>query len=197
MAPLLVGLPAIFVSVSYRLAPAVRFPAPLEDTVSALAWTFRNIAAYGGDPGRIFIGGHSAGGHLASFAALRRDLLVKAGLPPDVVKGCFPVSTTFRFEIGQLEAMGKLLLARPEDAPQVSALNFLTGNRTPFYIAWGGRDFERVATTSPLAVEGLGANGTEVRFDIFPEADHFGAHLLLGEPGNVWVKTVREMVENG
>jgi acetyl esterase/lipase len=194
MAPLITELPAIFVSVSYRLAPTVRFPLPLEDTIAAVAWTYRNIREHGGDPERIFIGGHSAGGHLATFATLRIDLIAASGLPDDVIKGCFPVSSTFKFEIGQLEAMGKLLLERPEDAPQVSALNYITKRTAPFYITWGTKDFDRVMNTSALAVEKFKAVGTPVRSDVFPGADHFGAHILLGEPGNVWLKTVKDIV---
>jgi alpha-L-fucosidase 2 len=59
-----------WVSINYRLAPAHRWPAPLEDTRSALAWVRGNIGKHGGDPTRLAIMGHSAGGHLALMAAL-------------------------------------------------------------------------------------------------------------------------------
>ena len=90
MAPPIISLPAIFVSVSYRLAPSVKFPEPLEDTCDAVAWVFRNIRRYGGDPERIFIGGHSAGGHLAAMAALRCDHFTQRCLPANLIKACFP-----------------------------------------------------------------------------------------------------------
>jgi acetyl esterase/lipase len=57
------------VVVNYRLSPQVRLPAPVQDVARAFAWTHRHIAAYGGDPDRLFLCGHSAGGHLVSLLA--------------------------------------------------------------------------------------------------------------------------------
>src|SRR5438552_8211470 len=45
----------------YRLAPAVRYPAFLEDCARAVAWMRREATRFGGDPGRLFVMGHSAG----------------------------------------------------------------------------------------------------------------------------------------
>jgi acetyl esterase/lipase len=58
------------VSIDYRLGPANRWPALIVDVKRALAWVRENIAAYGGDPSFIAVSGGSAGGHLATLAAL-------------------------------------------------------------------------------------------------------------------------------
>ncbi|MEU8621903.1 alpha/beta hydrolase fold domain-containing protein [Streptomyces sp. NPDC048623] len=61
-------------SVEYRLAPAVRYPEPLEDAYAGLVWAAENAAELGVDPGRFVIGGKSAGGGLAAaLALLARD----------------------------------------------------------------------------------------------------------------------------
>jgi acetyl esterase/lipase len=57
------------VLINYRLSPFVRHPAHVRDVARAFAWVVRNIARYGGDPQRIVLGGHSAGGHLVSLLA--------------------------------------------------------------------------------------------------------------------------------
>ena len=67
MAPVFTAVPAIFVSVSYRLAPENRFPVPLDDCIDALAYVHRHIADHGGNPARIYVGGHS--GRRASVCA--------------------------------------------------------------------------------------------------------------------------------
>lgn len=60
----------VCVAMNYRLAPKHPFPAQIEDVKRAIAWTREHIASYGGDPAYLVITGGSAGGHLASLAAL-------------------------------------------------------------------------------------------------------------------------------
>ena len=61
IAPNITDLPAIFISGNYRLSPESKWPAQINDVADAVAWVFNNIDKYGGDPNRIFVGGHSAG----------------------------------------------------------------------------------------------------------------------------------------
>ena len=65
------GSGAVVISVGYRRAPEHRFPAALDDAYAVLAWTAEHAAELGIDPGRIAVGGHSAGAGLAAAVALR------------------------------------------------------------------------------------------------------------------------------
>ncbi len=80
------------VAVDYRLSPKAKAPAYIEDAAAAVAWTFTNIARYGGDTNRIFLSGHSAGGYLASLITLDRRSLAVYGVDPDRLAGLVPFS---------------------------------------------------------------------------------------------------------
>ncbi|MGE0609236.1 MAG: alpha/beta hydrolase [Pirellulales bacterium] len=81
----------VFVSTNYRLLPSVEMDVLTRDVAAALGWVHKNIAKHGGDPTRIFVGGHSAGAQLAALLCTDGRYLKEQGVPMDVLKGCVPV----------------------------------------------------------------------------------------------------------
>lgn len=81
----------VFVSTNYRLLPEVEMDVLIRDVAKSLGWVHKNIAAHGGDPGRIFVMGHSAGAQLAALLSIDDRYLKAEGVPFDVLKGCVPV----------------------------------------------------------------------------------------------------------
>jgi acetyl esterase/lipase len=81
----------VFVSTNYRLLPEVEMYELIGDVARSVGWVHRNIARYGGDPTRIFVGGHSAGAQLAALICTDDRYLKKEGMSFDVLKGCVPV----------------------------------------------------------------------------------------------------------
>jgi acetyl esterase/lipase len=67
--------------INYRLQPDVSWKEQVSDVADAVAWVKEHVGSYGGDSSRIFLAGHSAGGHLVSFATLSRALASQHGLP--------------------------------------------------------------------------------------------------------------------
>jgi predicted peptidase len=80
------------VAPSYRLNPQAKCPDYLNDAADAVAWTFKNIEKYGGDPNRIFVGGSSAGSYLAALITMDKSWLEKRGVDIDKIAGLIPVS---------------------------------------------------------------------------------------------------------
>ena len=81
----------VFVSTNYRLLPDVEMDVLIRDVAKSLGWVHRNIAKYGGDPKRIFVGGHSAGAQLAALICIDDRYLKEEGVSFAALKGCIPV----------------------------------------------------------------------------------------------------------
>jgi acetyl esterase/lipase len=81
---------------NYRLWPWVKHPEQIKDVARAFAWTHQHIGDYGGDPDNLFIGGHSAGGHLAALLATDEQYLKAEGLSLKDVRGAVTVSGVYR-----------------------------------------------------------------------------------------------------
>jgi arylformamidase len=82
------------VVVNYALCPAVTVAEIVRQSRAALSWTYRNAASFGGDPGRVHVAGHSAGGHLAAMLLLT-NWEGEYGLPRDVIKGACAINGLF------------------------------------------------------------------------------------------------------
>jgi acetyl esterase/lipase len=95
------------VTPDYRLSPKVKYPAYVDDAAAAFAWTVKHIAEHGGDPRKVFIGGHSAGATLALLVGMDANRLKPHGLTLGSVAGIAQVSAqvlthyTIREERGQ------------------------------------------------------------------------------------------------
>jgi acetyl esterase/lipase len=86
---------------SYRLMPQNPHPAQIEDAAAAFAWVYHNIAEYGGDVTRIYVVGHSAGGHLAALLALAPAYLKTHGIPVSAIRGVASMSGIY--DVGMLD----------------------------------------------------------------------------------------------
>ncbi len=82
----------IVVSVNYRLHPKVKNPVYIEDAAAAVAWSIRNISNYNGNPDKVYLTGHSAGGYLASMVTMDKSYLEKHGIDGDRLAGSIPFS---------------------------------------------------------------------------------------------------------
>jgi len=128
------------VAVDYRLNPHVKSPAYVEDAAAAVAWTFRNIEAYGGSPKRIFVSGHSAGGYLTSMIGLDRRWLADYEIDADQIAGLIPFSghTITHFTVRAERGIDGKQPIIDEMAP----LFHVRKDAPPLLLITGGRDIE-------------------------------------------------------
>ncbi len=93
-APAVVGRGIIWVPIDYGLAPDYTMSAIVDHVRSAVAWVYKNISQYGGDPDRLFVSGNSAGGHLTGTTVMP-GWHAKYGIPDNAVKGACAMSGVF------------------------------------------------------------------------------------------------------
>ena len=190
MAPNVTALPAVLVAGTYRLGPDHRWPCQYQDVRDAILCAAARVEEFGGDAARMVIGGHSAGGHLGAMAVLRREI--------PTVRACFPVSSAFNLQYGNVpedspeNRVYKYLFKERADDYDASPINFVDGNKTPFHIIWGERDFDRIIRQAEPMVQALSAQGSSVTHEVLPGASHFDTHLSLADPNSRWYQRLRE-----
>lgn len=128
------------VAVNYRLYPNVKAPVYIEDAAAAVNRVFTHIADFGGDPDKIFVSGHSAGGYLASMIGLDKSWLGKHGIDANRIAGLIPLSghTVTHFTVRKERGI-------PETRPVVDSLAPLYHVRAdapPLLLITGDRELE-------------------------------------------------------
>jgi acetyl esterase/lipase len=187
MAPAFTAAGVTFVTAGYRLAPQHVFPAGLEDCADAVAKVHAECRRFGGNPARIFIGGHSAGGHYAALLAVTQGWRAKRHLPRDMVKGCLPISGVYRFGEGAGLSMKPRFLGTDPAAERAASPIHNIETAPPFLLAHGDKDFPHL-TKQAEAMEAVlrKASGAVERI-VLAGRDHFSASHAGGEADGPWV----------
>ncbi|MGN8057704.1 alpha/beta hydrolase [Pedobacter sp. 22163] len=128
------------VSVDYRLSPHVKAPAYIEDAAAALAWVFKNIERYGGNPDKIILSGHSAGAYLGLMITLDKSYLGKYGIDPDRIAELVPLSpqAITHFTVRAEKGISNLQPTIEKYAP----LFFVRANAPRMLLITGDREIE-------------------------------------------------------
>jgi arylformamidase len=188
MAPAFTAAGVTFVSAGYRLAPEHVFPIALQDCAGAVRWVVQHIASHGGDPGQLFLGGHSAGGHYAALLAVAPQWLEAAGVAAKPISGCLPLSGVFDFgESSGLSMRPRFLGPDPQTDLLASPIRQIVGVPPSFLVAYGSQDFPHLVPQGRAFAERLRNTGGFVTQLELEGRTHFTASFAGGESDGPWV----------
>ena len=197
LAPPFVAQGIAYASLNYDLAPAVTIDEIVEQVRRALVWLRDNAGQYGIDPDRIYISGHSAGGHLAAMAistdwVARSDLGTR--LPADLVKGGCSVSGVYDLEPLRLSYHQEILSIGPDCARDMSPINCVPAESGPMILAVGAEETEEFRRQQAIYKSAWEAAGPPLVEVPLPGRNHFTAIDALGERGHPLFQSVLGMV---
>jgi len=147
----------------------------------AVAWVYRNAATFGGDAQRIYVSGHSSGGHLAGVV-LTTDWQREAGLPSDTVKGGLCASGMYDLHPVSLSARASYVKFTPEVIEALSSQRHLDKLAAPLIVAYGTLEtpeFQRQNREFAAAVK---AAGKSLELIVLQGCNHFEVQETLGNP---------------
>ena len=165
----------------YRLYPAVRFPAFMDDAADAVAWAHANARELGADPRQVYVMGHSAGAQIAALLATDGRWLGRAGLAPGDLAGAIALSGPHDVRPEGYPDLEDLFGPR-EQWPQARPVNFVDAGDPPFLLLHGADDGTVWPAHSEELARRLRAAGVPVRLRLYEGAGHVRPLLALRWP---------------
>ena len=179
---------ATMVLLEYDLCPQVTVPDIMRETREGIAWVYRHIAEYGGDPERLYLSGSSAGGHLTARALSHR--WEDDGLPEDLIKGAVAITGVYDADPVFYVSSNEDIRLTPDTAREISAMLHPPLDRTPFVVAVGGAETRGWIGMSRDFFALCQERGLDCSYLEVPGTHHFSVSGQLGERGSLMARTV-------
>lgn len=176
------------VSLNYALAPSVTLDTIVEQCRSAIEWIADNAGLLNGDPGRIFVSGHSAGGHLTAMM-LCTDWSAR-GRPADLVKGGTPISGIFDLAPILETSINDDVRLDAEAAARNSPLHHLPAAGAPVIAVVGAEETPAFLAQNRAFAEAWRTRGFAAEIMEVEGLHHFNVVTELGRPGSALTAAV-------
>jgi arylformamidase len=170
----MVAAGATVVTVNYDLCPQVRISDISEQMKRAVAWVYKNAAKFNGNRRKIYVSGHSAGGHLTGML-VATDWAKETGLPNNVIKGSAPLSGLFDIEPHRHSQLQPDIRLTAKEAKAQSPMYLPAVVKSPVIVAVGGGEpdlfhWQSLEYAARLRLQGIKAEyvsmGNDNHFDI-------------------------------
>ncbi|MHA3775410.1 alpha/beta hydrolase [Verrucomicrobiota bacterium sgz303538] len=181
-------------TVNYRLSPKVNFPAYVEDAAAAFAWIHGHITEHGGDPQKVFMGGHSAGAYLTSMVGMDTRYLEKLGLNQSSIAGLIPVSGQMmtHFTVRKERGISENTIVADEAAP----IHFTRKDTPPFLILLGDHDWlARLEENQYFVAIQKAVGNTQLTLQVIPNRNHGSIAGEIPSPGDPAAKAILAFID--
>jgi arylformamidase len=157
---------------NYDLCPRVTIDEIVRQTRAAVAWTYENAASFGGDPGRIHVAGHSAGGHLVAML-LATDWEGEYGLPGDIIKSATAISGLYDLTPFPYTSLQPQLHLGHHQILKNSPILSIPDASPPLLVVYGENETEEFKRQSEEYLDAWKARGLEGEILILQNKNHY------------------------
>ena len=154
----------------YRVVPEVYFPAFIEDAAAATAAVAGVVARYGGDPDRLGVLGHSAGGHLAMMITLDRRYMAAVG-QPDLIRAAAGLAGPYEFLPFDVDA-SRNAFGRAPDPTLTQPVTFVRADAAPIWLGHGTADVTVHDDDTIILNDRMHAVGGRSEARLYPGLNH-------------------------
>jgi arylformamidase len=175
-----------FIATSFRQAPHVPMDTIIDDARRAVAWAYNNAQSFGGDRNRLYIVGHSSGGHMAGMMVTTD--WTKLGLPRDAVKGGLLGSGMYDLEPVRLTFRNEALKLDKESAARNSPIKHIPVPGCPIVVTVGALESDEFRRQSREFAAAWNKAGNKAEFIEVPGLHHFSLSADFNNPANPAVK---------
>ena len=180
------------VIVEYDLCPKVTVTEIVRQARASVAWIYRNIERYDGDPQKIYVSGHSAGGQLAAMI-LAHDWQ-REGLPQGLIKGAVLTSGVYDLEMVMRIAVNDEIRMTPELVKENSPFLHPPLPICPILVGVGGAEPEGWRQMSEEFFNFCKERGLDCQYLVVPGANHFTLPEHLADPDSPLTKAMFEQM---
>ena len=193
----LVPAGAVLVIVNYALVPQVNLDELVRQCRAAVAGTYGTADTFGGDKNRIFVSGHSAGGHLTAMMMATDWPAFAGGLPADLVKGGCAISGIYDLEPIRLTFMQETLGFTAGQVARNSPLGLTPATDAPLIVAVGGDESEEFLRQGETFAGQWARQGVPCEMMVRPGINHFTILGEFADPESGLTRAVRKQMELG